>query len=320
MGHFCGICNRVFEEGPDDIITADNGRYHVFFCPHCRVGITIPVPPPDELSRLYALGSYRAAGGKRFNPFVEIFIYLSRLARKKRIEKFVRKGKILDIGCGRGLFLNVMKKSGWEVAGAEFSKETALAAAEAYGLDVVSGDIGDWGLPAGSFDVVVLNHVLEHVRAPAAMLGECGKLLRQGGLLVIAVPDMYSLQAAFGKELWFHLDIPYHLYHFTEEGLSALLGKHSFAVARVRRLDLEYNLFGWLQTLLNRSGIKKNLFYNLLKRPELRKTALAQCTKQDLLLTLVLLPLYFPLALCLSGVESFLLRRGGTVEFYAIKQ
>jgi hypothetical protein len=60
-----------------------------------------------------------------------------------------------------------------------------------------------------------------------------------------------------GKHLWFHLDFPYHLYHFSEEGLARLLEKYNFNLEKIRRFDLEYNPFGWLQTLFNLTGIKK---------------------------------------------------------------
>jgi len=135
----------------------------------------------------------------------------------------------------------------------------------------------------------------------------------------VATPNITSLQSSLGKHLWFHLDIPYHLYHFSEEGLSTLVEKYNFHILKVRRFDLEYCPFGWLQTLLNLSGIRKNLFYNFLKNLNSREMLISNTSKWDLLLTITLLPLFFPISLVLSLYESFLLKKGGTIEIYATK-
>ncbi|HSA78465.1 MAG TPA: class I SAM-dependent methyltransferase [Nitrospirota bacterium] len=299
---------------------ADGKTYDVCFCEKCAIASTSPMPSAAELSALYAAESYRTTSGTRFNKLLENLIFLFRLGRKRRIERYIRKGRILDIGCGRGLFLSLMRTGGWDVAGTEFDEETASYASRVYGLKVKSGGPSSWGFPDESFDVITIHHALEHIPDPAEMLGACGRLLKKGGLLVIAVPNISSLQAVAGKGVWFHLDVPYHLYHFSEAGLARLLTKHSFAVSGTRRFDLEQGVFGWLQTLMNLSGIRKNLFYDLLKDPVLRKRELQGTAKTEIVFTFLLLPLYVPLSFVLSLFESFLLKRGGTVEMYAVKK
>ena len=293
--------------------------YNVFFCKMCNVGVTIPIPSPSELSSLYSSGTYRSASGKRFVGLVETWVYFARQLRRKRIEKYKRTGRILDIGCGRGVFLDVMRKHGWKVAGTEYNKETAESINKNYNINIVTGDPGDWGFPPESFDVVTMNHVLEHMSAPESAIGECSRLLEKGGLLVVAVPNITSLQSAMGKHLWFHLDIPYHLYHFSEEGLASLLEKYNFNLLKIRRFDLEYNPFGWLQTLFNLTGIRKNFLYNILKKTGSRNSLISNASKWDLMVTIALLPLYLPMSLVLSLYESFMLKKGGTIEIYAVK-
>ncbi|HYA26718.1 MAG TPA: class I SAM-dependent methyltransferase [Thermodesulfovibrionales bacterium] len=316
----CVLCNGVLEDKILEGINNGDKIYEVFFCRRCKTGSTVPVPTSAELSRLYGAGSYRASGGKRFNPVIEFFILLSRHLRRKRIERYIGQGRMLDIGCGRGLFLDVMRRRGWEVTGVEFDKEVALRAAETYNIKVISGGPAEWGLPAESFDVITLSHVLEHVYDPAEMIRECSKIIRKGGLVVVALPNMGSLQASVGKAGWFHLDVPYHLHHFTEEGLTGLLHKNCLRKVKVRHFDLEYNFFGWLQTLLNISGTSMNFLYEVLKSAEVRKKKLAESKKRDLLLTLALLPFYLPLSFLLSFFESFVLKRGGTIEVYAVRE
>ncbi len=315
----CPFCGNLLNSKFNGVRESDDNRYSVFYCEPCAIGVTVPVPSLAELDSLYASDSYRTSSGVRFNKLLERIIYLFRLGRKRRIEQYIEKGRILDIGCGRGLFLALMRAGGWEAAGTEFNEETASLAARAYGLEVKSGVPSEWGYPDERFDVITIHHALEHIQAPGEMLGTCRRLLKKGGLLVIAVPNISSLQAAVGKRAWFHLDVPYHLYHFSEAGLAGLLKKNSFSIAGIRRFDIEQGPFGWIQTLLNRSGIRRNLLYTLLKNPALRKRELAEAVKTDIVYTAILLPLYIPLSFVLSLFESFVLKRGGTVEIYAVK-
>jgi 2-polyprenyl-3-methyl-5-hydroxy-6-metoxy-1,4-benzoquinol methylase len=314
----CIFCNGPASTKLISCQGKEGKTYSVYFCEKCAVGFTVPVPSPAELTGLYTSESYRVESGVRFTKLLERLIYLFRLGRKRRIEQYAKKGRILDIGCGRGLFLSLMKRGGWEVAGTEFNEETASYASRAYDLEVKGGDATEWGFPDESFDVITIHHVLEHTRNPEETLAACRRLLKKGGLLVVAVPNLSSLQAAVGKGVWFHLDIPYHLYHFSEAGLTELLEKSSFSVRKIKRFDIEQGPFGWIQTLLNRSGIRKNLFYNLLKDPVLRKRELSEATTTEIVFTFILLPVYVPLSFVLSLFESFLLKRGGTVEVYAV--
>lgn len=316
----CGICGKddktlCFEA---DIKRGD-GCYDISFCRRCQVGFTVPFPSSEVLSRLYASGSYRSDDGTRFNTVLESFVRYFTAGKAGRIRKFhTGRGSLLDIGCGRGLFLDIMKKEGWRVAGVEFNKETASYANKVYEINVMTPQ-AMMTLPDESFDVITIFHVLEHMPDPAAVLRTCVKLLKKHGLLVIAVPNMASLQASLGKSNWFHLDIPYHLYHFTLNGLQRLLLENSMKIEKVHQFDVEQNIFGWLQTLLNVSGIKNNLLYNLLKKPDLRRIELTAARKRDILLTLLLSPIYLPLSVALSLVES-LMKRGGTIQLYSFKQ
>jgi len=312
----CPVCKKE----PREWFFKNDGGYGVLLCRNCMTGVTTPIPTDDELAALYASGHYRAKEGGRFLRFVEDLIYLFRGARRRRIERLSKIGAVLDVGCGRGLFLEVMRRGGWSVKGVEFGRESAGCASETYGIEVVYGDSSEWGFEERSFDVITINHVLEHIKNPGETIGACRLLLRDGGLMVAAVPDISSLQGQTGRGRWFHLDIPYHLHHFSEFGLRTLIERQSFRVIAVRRFDLEHNPFGWLQTLLNLCGIKRNFLYAMLKNPALRKKEPAGASAADLLLTLILTLLFIPLALALSLLESYILGRGGTTEIFAVKE
>ena len=138
--------------------------------------------------------------------------------------------------------------------------------------------------------------------------------------MIISVPDLRSPQFSLGKENWFLLDLPCHLFHFTEEGLRKLLEKNKFKIKKIKRFSLEYSPFGWLQTFFNISGIRFNLLYDLLKSSELRKQETESIKLTGILATIFLLPIYFPTALALSILEPLIWKRGGSIEVYAIKE
>lgn len=317
---FCSICNSELKKVSIKNIVKNGTTYNIYECENCLTSSTHPAPTKEDLSKFYSSGNYRTEKGKRFNPVIELCINFSRLLKKRRIKRYVKKGRILDVGCGRGLFLNVMKKDGWSVIGNEFNDETASSAVNVYGIEVISGNLEKSDLPSESFDVININHVLEHLHNPPEILAECKRLLKKGGLLIVTVPDISSLQATLGKSAWIHLDVPCHLFHFSEKSLSRLLQSYSLKIMRIRRFDLEYNVFGWLQTLLNLSWVQENLLYDILKSRNLRREALSNVSFRDLVLTFSLLPIYFPISIVLSVFESLIFKKGGSVEIFALKE
>ena len=99
--------------------------YDVYECVQCKISMLHPFPSDETLTKLYSCGSYRTDRGKRFGFVIESLIHLGRIRKRRRISQFVKIGKILDIGCGRGLFLDVMRRGGWDTIGTEFNEETA---------------------------------------------------------------------------------------------------------------------------------------------------------------------------------------------------
>jgi len=319
MRTLCGICGGTIEKRRLHASHKAVAGYDVRYCNRCGSGITSPRPTSEELSSFYSSGNYRSTDGTRFNIPAEFFVRRFTDNKKKRIQRHHQgPGSVLDIGCGRGLFLHLMRLSGWTVTGVEFNTTTASYAASRYGIRVITAaELQD--LPPESFDVVTLYHVLEHTDDPSVVVRTSGRVMKKEGLLVVSVPNLSSLQASFGKAGWFHFDLPHHLRHFTLNGPETLLARNSFRIIDVRHFAPEQNIFGWLQTLLNKTGIRRNLLYQLMQKPELRHADLAGAGTFDLVLTAFLLPLYLPLSIALSLVEA-VMGRGGTVEVYAVKE
>ncbi len=183
------------------------------------------------------------------------------LKRYKLIEKYVTKeGKVLDIGCTNGLFLDIFKKHGWDTYGVEPSKNSELAIKKGH---MVNKNIFEKvNFKSNYFDLIVMNHTLEHIEDPNLFISLAYKYLKKGGILYIDVPNFNSLKSNIAKSRWPYL-LPFeHVYQFSETPLRILLERNNFEVltAKSRSGIFEYNsvilefkisLFNMQRRLLN---------------------------------------------------------------------
>lgn len=142
-------------------------------------------------------------------------------------------GKVLDIGCGSGSYLAWLKQLGWQAYGVEMNKDCVEFAAKEYGIDIFCGDLLEAKFPDSYFDCVTMWSFLEHCRSPLETLKETNRILKQGGLMVIFVPNFDSLEIRVLREKSFLTDIPRHLYNFSPRTLQAMLIKAGFKVKKV---------------------------------------------------------------------------------------
>lgn len=147
------------------------------------------------------------------------------------IEKFVKKGRILDIGCHAGFFLDAARQRGWETYGVEPSITAAKYAAEKLGLNVFTGQLMQADFEHSFFDVVTMYQVLEHLPDPSTELTKINRILKNNGLVVIDVPNIASFWAkSLRTKWWFMKDM--HTYHFTPKTLTKMLEKTGFKVIK----------------------------------------------------------------------------------------
>jgi len=309
--HRCRACGATLEP----FLRVD-AEFSLARCESCGLVATFPPVPPSEIGRYYP-AQYYGAANRRFNPVMERLIPFFRKRRAQTIERFLPKGRMVDVGCGRGILPELMQERGWEAHGVEFSETAARHARDVLGLPVFVGDFIQSPYADSSFDVVVLWHVLEHLSDPVAALRKSRQILKPGGLLVIAVPNFDSLQARVSGRHWFHLDVPRHYFHFGLRVLRRLLENNGFTLVDVSHMSLEQNLYGWIQSLLDRIGLPHNSLYDILKSPSARLVAHPFRTAPiPSVLNFLFLPLVVPLSVALFFLEV-ILRRGGTVEIYA---
>lgn len=176
-----------------------------------------------------------------------------------------RNGRVLDIGCGNGEFLMRMKQRGFKVEGTEWSPQSAARIPKDAGIPVHVGDLLSLDLRPGSYDLISIWHVLEHVRQPDSTLRRVAELLKPGGTLIIAVPNADSRQARRFGPHWLHHDPPRHLFGFGPDSLTQLLKKSSFDVLGTSTRSAEQNTFGFIQSWLNKRVAERDRLYNTLK-------------------------------------------------------
>ncbi|MBS1566459.1 MAG: class I SAM-dependent methyltransferase, partial [Bacteroidetes bacterium] len=142
-------------------------------------------------------------------------------------------GRLLDIGAGTGAFANIMQQGGWQVTALEPDSDTRKRALELYGLAVLPAD-ALLQLPEGSFDVITMWHVLEHVHDLHGYIAQIKKLLSPNGRLVIAVPNYTSYDAGYYRQFWAAYDVPRHLYHFSPASMHGLLAQYQLELIGCR--------------------------------------------------------------------------------------
>jgi 2-polyprenyl-3-methyl-5-hydroxy-6-metoxy-1,4-benzoquinol methylase len=291
--------------------------FAVVVCPECGFGRTWPPVPEDRIGTYYPQ-EYYGRENVRFNPLLEAMTRVFQKRRARVLYARVARGPVLDVGCGRGYLLTFLQAMGYEPHGIEMSEHAAWHARHRLALDVTTDDFLRSPHQHERFNAVVFWHTLEHFSQPAECLRRAGELLRTGGLIAVAVPNYDSLQARlFGKH-WFHLDIPRHYHHFGTRSLEALLNRYRFRVVQCDHFCFEQNPYGWLQSFYNLLGFDHNFLYLMLKDRAARKVRIRHHPFQALL-TVALLPLLLPVSFALTLLEAAL-RRGGTIEVYALKE
>jgi SAM-dependent methyltransferase len=265
----CAHPNAETERLFDALDPATGDAFVIVRCRECDLAQTAPAPSPAELDGYYPKGYHSTT--KRYRGGMDRVLSLVHRSRIRSLERLLGgAGSVLDIGCGPGVLLNQMRARGWKVNGTERSAAAAQQARDVFHLDVSAVDVDELVASGATFDAVVLWHVAEHLNAPGEVIRGIARLLRPGGVLLVAVPNFASPEARIGRAGWFHLDVPRHLVHFTPSTLTAMLTGAGFRPLKVSYLVPEYDLFSFVQTVENRLGLPPNLLYDVLRRPEAR--------------------------------------------------
>lgn len=224
-----------------------------------------PQPTDAELAAAYSQEYYGSSRRKFIAPIAAV-VGLFQGGRARAISRRIAKGgSVLDVGCGNGGFLVQIKDRGYRAQGTEWTAESAARVPRDAGIPVHVGDLIDIDLPPQSFDAITLWHVFEHLRRPRETLLRIRTLLKDGGSLLMSMPNAESAQAMRYGTHWFHHDPPRHLFGFGPHSIMQLLEDTGFRVANISTWSFEQNPFGEIQSALNQQGFPRERLYNQLK-------------------------------------------------------
>lgn len=254
--------------------------FRIMWCDRCAIASTQPRISADDLGRFYPDG---------YDPYCDDLEERTRSRLHRlllRVEEHFAAGatddlplgSLLDVGCGNGRYMAAMARRGFAVAGVEISTQ-ASRLVRARGLPVTTGEFLQAVLPVGGFDIITMNHYLEHSLDPRASLEKAHALLKSSGRLVVGVPNFSSWARRRFCADWSDLDAPRHVSHFTPKGLANLLSDCGFRPYKVQYVG---------------AADSNSIVTSLLVRAGRRNDALAQ--RLFPFLHLLLYPIGLPLA------------------------
>jgi SAM-dependent methyltransferase len=228
----CALCGSDERRALHDV---DRFRepVRIVRCAACGHVYRSPRPAGDDADGYYDEDYYRGPGDegafryvdeREHEPAVRLKAR-SRLARMKRV--LGSPGRLLEIGCSFGVFLDEARDRGWTPRGVDVSAYASRYARESLGLEVHHGHVEDMEEPSGSFDAAYLSETVEHLADPLGTLRRAAELLREGGLVVVGTGNVGSLAARLRGGRWGYY-MPGHLQYFSIRSLTRALTASGF--------------------------------------------------------------------------------------------
>ena len=248
----CPACGesgmRTLFSATDRLYQTTNKVFLVVECEGCRLMRLYPQPTPLELNHYYPPDYW-------FSPSADAATQLAEQYRRlvlmdhvwfasRAMENAGGEGLLLDVGCGGGLFLQMMRERGYAGMGLDFSLAAAAVAWQRFSVPVVCATLSRAPLPESSCKVITMYHVLEHLFDPVAYLHAAHNLLTPEGRLIVQVPNAACWQFLILGKDWNGIDVPRHLINFRASELESLLDFAGFEVVRRKHFSLRDNPAG----------------------------------------------------------------------------
>ncbi|MBI5115703.1 class I SAM-dependent methyltransferase [Candidatus Poribacteria bacterium] len=227
MNLMCPLCGT-----PEPAHLYTKKAFTVFRCPSCTLAFTWPQLSEQAGRRLYG-NTYFESWGIDGDPSVREMKKRTFDLRLKAIEKHIPPGRILDVGCATGFFLEAASDRGWSAYGVDVNPHAVELARKQFGDRVIEGTIDDARLGGEMFDAITMSDALEHVHDPFRTLFRANELLRNGGIVAVVTPNVRGISSILLGRRWPHLKAE-HQFYFSPRTLSYVLQKAGFRVLSVR--------------------------------------------------------------------------------------
>jgi SAM-dependent methyltransferase len=253
----CPACGapgfEVLFESTDRLYRVTDRKFRVVECERCRLLRLEPRPTLAEIAQFYPENYWfepdQTAAGRLEEAYRRIVLGDHVSFVRRAIEDAHESGPVLDVGCGGGLFLRILREHGATVLGLDHSQQAASVAWRANGVPALRGDLVHAPLPASSCAAITMFQVLEHLTNPIEYLDAARELLRPRGRLIVQTPNAACWQFLMLGENWSGIDIPRHLLDFRARDLEALLESRGFEVLRRKHFSLRDNPAGLATSL-----------------------------------------------------------------------
>ena len=244
----CNLC------GSEDykILVSKEG-FQVVACSNCGLWRQNPCPTDEEIKKIYDKDYYcRGWGLDEDEASVREMKRATFRKRMAEIEKYIKPGRILDVGCATGFFLEVAKEKGWQPFGVEISEYSANLAKEKFGANIFKGSLEQIDLEDNSFDGVTMYDLIEHQKNPKEILRIANRILKQDGFLFLTTPNSKSLDSRILGKNWLNFIRDEHLYYFSPATIEKILQANGFEVIQVSTAIKAVSLF-YIKHVLKKS-------------------------------------------------------------------
>lgn len=254
----CPHCGQVEAEHYADLedwLCGLEGRFRLVRCTQCGLIRQDPRPTEDSIGAFYPRDYKPFLDSRTSEPAGTVRSWLLAYGLHRRTRLIARhqpRGRLLDVGCATGLFLDAARSLGhWRVHGVELSAEEAAFGRRHFGLDIATTSFSQFAARPSTFDVITMWDVLEHLHDPVSAIEKASGLLRPQGVVVLRVPHLESVGAQRFGRYWAGLDAPRHLFVFPRSVLEDMLQKAGLTVVE-RQCWGGYHLFAlsvrfWLE-------------------------------------------------------------------------
>jgi 2-polyprenyl-3-methyl-5-hydroxy-6-metoxy-1,4-benzoquinol methylase len=233
-------------EGPDRLERLP-GNFRLVRCQQCGLYRQNPRLVWASLQRYYPADyvAYDYRNPEKEWSWKKYIGNYGNIKRRRAIERYLKGGRLLEVGCGTGAFLAELLKSGnWDVSGIEPNERAAAHARQRMNVSIYQNKFNEVGLKSETFDAIVLWTVLEHLDNPIQDLQYAYELLKKDGWLVFSVPNVESLDLKIFNRYWAGWDLPRHLYVFPRSTLHEILEHIGFSIVDHECLSASYYAFG----------------------------------------------------------------------------
>jgi SAM-dependent methyltransferase len=253
----CAVCNsaesRLRFTAGDRLYHTTTKLFRVVECAGCGLLRLDPPPPAAELGSYYPANYWFAPDKSAAGSLEETW---RRLVLRDHVRFVARAladisaaGPVLDVGCGGGLFLGMLRERGHRVIGLDSSSDAARVAWQRNGVPAIQASLEDAPFPPSSCAAITMFHVLEHLYDVRPYLRAARCLLAPGGRLIVQVPNAGCWQYRLLGRAWNGLDVPRHLYDFRAADLEKLLAVCGFEVVQRKHFSLRDNPAGMASSL-----------------------------------------------------------------------